>query len=139
MTMNVLPFSIIALTVAVSISSEARWKPQYADASQELRKWFYDMKVPGTDHRCCSQADGVRAERRWASDGSVEARYFADFEAYEQHSTVDSGWVSVPPETIIRGQPNLNGAPTVWWYMEGSPPYTAQSLRIRCFIDEPEA
>jgi hypothetical protein len=117
---------------------DARWKPQYADASPELRQWFYDMKVPGTKHRCCSQADGAKAERRWAADGAIEVRYFADFEAYEQHGTVDSGWVRVPGDVIIRGEPNLNGMPTVWWYTEGPSPFSAQSLHIRCFIDEAE-
>jgi hypothetical protein len=139
--MRLLPFSLIAVTVALVVSADARWKPQYADATEELqklRKWFYDMKVPGTDHRCCSQADGAKAARRWAKDGSIEVRYFADFEAYEQHDMVDSGWVRVPPEAIIHGQPNQNGAATVWWFQEGEPPYTAQSLRIRCFIDDPE-
>jgi hypothetical protein len=112
----------LVLMLVVSVT----WKPEYAQLNPELRQWFRDQKNPTTKVPCCSEADGSQAREDIRGE-----HYWVRFEA----RGIDSEWMPVPDETIIRGA-NRNGAPIVWWYFDNGVQNLA-NLRIRCFVPGP--
>lgn len=64
---------LLAATIALSVSPAlARWKPEYAQASPEIRHWFsHQYNAHGL--WCCDNADGHRYDEDYSinKDGSV--------------------------------------------------------------------
>ena len=75
-------------TLGIAASDAA--PPDNADPA--LHGWFESLKQPGSGVSCCSIADCRPVEYRLAADG---------YEAY-----LDTRWVHVPDDKIIRGMAN---------------------------------
>ncbi len=98
----------------------ARDNGQYAQADPAIGKWFRDQKNPVTGVHCCSEADGEYAE-----EDIRDGRYWTRW------PRGDGKWHEVPKAAVIN-DPNRNGAPVVWWYMENG------VTMIRCFAPGPK-
>ncbi len=114
---------LLALLLGLSATAEARelYKGQYAQVEPQIRKWFNDQLIPGSNQRCCSEADGVTAEPD-IRDGHHWVRFTAKM---PEGSEVDSGWMEVPDTAVLNG-PNLYKAPVVWWGWNNG-------IYIRCY------
>lgn len=124
--------SIILLVVllwvglATKASGREHYPGQYAQVDPKTRQWFRDQKVPGSDIKCCSEADGVFAEEEIRG-----THYWVRFVAKQYNdgaptTEIESGWMQVPDEAVIH-EPNRHGAAVVWWGWQ-------DRLFIRCFI-----
>ena len=65
--------ALAALMAAFSFSAQAKWKPEYAAASPELRKWYAEQHN-SKGGWCCDEADAeaYHGDYRILDDGSVE-------------------------------------------------------------------
>jgi hypothetical protein len=112
------------------VSAMATWRPEYAQMDPQDREWFRSQRNPTTNVPCCNEADGAKAQED-IIDGHYRARFTArkypastsDPLAFEE---VDSGWMDVPDDTVIK-QANRHGAPVVWWWWKDG------LLSIRCY------
>src|SRR2546423_136222 len=97
----------IALTCLHPIGSsvDARDLGQYAQADPKTRQWFRQQISPKTGGSCCNEADGIYAE-----EDIRNGHYWTRWEG-------SGGWQQVPDDVVIN-DPNRNGAPVVWWYVE---------------------
>ena len=112
---------------------------QYAQVDPAIGDWFKGQQVPNKGYPCCSEADGTKAEED-IRDGHLWTRFFYtsyDYTGVEEGEdakvteNLDSGWMEVPDDAIIRdGKPNPMGGPVVWYRTEGS---QGDVVRIRCF------
>ncbi len=124
----------ITILAAAPVLGVERYPGQYADVDPDVSAWFDSQTVPGTHSRCCSDADGTRAEEELR--GNRHWIWFVytrrDYSVYPPQVTdTPSGWREVPESTIIRdGQPSPTGTPIVWYY---TPDVAGKMLLIRCF------
>ena len=109
-----LPIGLLALLATVKCcerAAYARWKPEYAQQSPEVRQWFeglHDKK----GFMCCSNMDGVKLEDPdWEMSGN------------NYRVRIDGKWQDVPPDAVL-DIPNRFG-PAIVWRLNG---------KIRCFI-----
>lgn len=90
----------------MTLSTEARWKEQFANAPEAIKQWY------ATQHNkqggwCCDNADGHDFYGGYSlnQDGSVE------FDADGVHHTI--------PDYMVLNGPNPTGH-AVWWYVDKS-------------------
>ncbi len=101
------------LLALIPTLAQAEWKPQYAEAPQEVRDWYHSQEVnPEAQGRlnlpfksCCGSGDTFHTRFRLLNDGS---KYGAETYEYEQ----DGKWKLVPSDIIKRaktpdGRPKL--------------------------------
>jgi hypothetical protein len=93
----------------------ARDNGQYNSVSPEVRQWFRAQKSPKTGSLCCNEADGTYAE-----EDIRDGVYWTRFEL------TNGEWIPVPTDVVIK-DPNRNGAPVAWWYIQDG------KLQIRCY------
>ncbi len=105
-------------------ASQAReqYPGQYKDVTKDVQEWFRSQRNPKSGAHCCTEADGVYAEEDIRND-----RYWVRFDACNLSTgCTKTGWIPVPPDAVIYDA-NRNGAPVVWWYIEGG------QYRVRCY------
>jgi hypothetical protein len=113
---------VIALAF-IATAAEARWKPQYASAPQEIQDWYRNAELTEAAQRrfgfksCCAKSDVVRTRFRPSADGD-------DGWDYLDGDT----WRRVPPDIVHEdkfapgGQPILfavDGKPTCFFKPSG--------------------
>ena len=104
---------------------------QYAQGDPAIGQWFREQRSPKTHIPCCSEADGtkaredIRGEHYWTRF-IAQAHEGSGVKNSPVGGEVDSDWMEVPDDVVIHG-PNLNGAPTVWYFFENG------ALKIRCY------
>lgn len=133
---------------------EARWRPEYAQNSPEIQRWFQEQHVPPSKDYptgggyCCTDADGeaveedIRDSHYWVKAGG------AAYKRTEQTNELATGakilppdgmdadgWVPVPDNVVIH-EPNKFGRPVVWWYRSAKPDGTWK-MSIRCYAPGP--
>lgn len=106
-----------AALLVMATESAARDFGQYQNVDPATRQWFRSQRNPTTGGLCCSEADGTYAE-----EDIRDGHYWARFE----FRGMATDWMPVPDDAVIR-DPNKNGAPVVWWFVEGG------QLKIRCY------
>src|SRR3954470_14885104 len=84
---------VLALAMALAPSIGAAEPPANADPA--LRPWFESLKQPGTGVSRCSISDCRPVQYRLANDGD--------------EALIDTGWVHVPQDKVLRHQPNPLG------------------------------
>lgn len=107
---------------------------EFAQYTDHERKWLRDQKIPNTNDRCCSEADGTKAQEDM-KDGQYLVSFTACKYPYDEDTETQSvdpecretGWIVVPAAAVIKG-PNEFGRPVVWWYGE------LNAIQVRCFI-----
>jgi len=120
-----------AATAAVTLCLSSLWGTphareqypgQYRDVAKDVQEWFRSQRNPKTGGHCCNEADGVYAEEEIRHD-----RYWVRFEACSLATgCTRTNWIPVPPDAVIY-DPNRNGSPVVWWYVE------SDQYKIRCY------
>lgn len=96
--------AFVSLFILAMCIASATWKPEYAQNSPEVQKWF------STQHNakgewCCNESDGHRfyGTYNFQPDGSIIA--------------IDNGMEYViKAEYVLRGH-NPTGA-AVWWFLD---------------------
>lgn len=132
----------------------ARWRPEYAQNSPEIQRWFREQTVPPSPAYpsgggyCCTDADGeaveedIRNGQYWVKAGGTV--YATDKKTYEMGTGQElappdgmdkDGWVPVPDAVVIK-EPNKFGRPVVWWY-RGINPDGTWKMSIRCYAPGP--
>jgi hypothetical protein len=105
---------IIAIIIAVLVSSVSLARDDGRYATSQLKSWFDGL----TSHKglCCSFADGQSVQDvDWESSNGQYRVYI-----YGQ-------WILVPADAVVT-VPNKFGLAVVWPYIEGT------EVKIRCFI-----
>jgi hypothetical protein len=89
---------------ALTISAEARWKEQYANAPDAVRQWYTAQRNKNGTW-CCDQADGHAFYGSYSldRDGGIE------FDAGGVHHKL--------PSYMVLDGPNPTGH-AVWWYTD---------------------
>jgi hypothetical protein len=111
-----LPTGLIVLSLAMALPPRITVAEPPADADPALRPWFESLKQPGTGVSCCSISDCRPVQYRLANDG------------YE--ALIDSGWIHVPEDRVLRHQPNPLGRAVLC--------RSPASGTIFCFVPGPE-
>lgn len=107
-------------SICINTSLNAKWRQYMAQVfTPQEQEWFYNQKIPGTNNRCCSVADGT-----FALEDIRNGHYWTKFhykvysnddedesELLEEH---DTDWIQVPDNLVIN-EPNKNGVPAVWY------------------------
>lgn len=88
----------------MTLSAEARWKEQYANAPDAIKQWYAAQRNKNGGW-CCDSADGHAFYGKYAvnKDGSVE------FDANGMHHKL--------PDYMVLSGPNPTGH-AVWWYTD---------------------
>lgn len=125
--------SILIWSPLLAPIASARWTPQvaaqFAQWSDEDRRWLRNQLSPATHINCCSEADGSTVEediRCEELDGAPRCHYRIRFDL------TNGEWREVPDEIVIH-DPNRHGAPVVWWYWQYAPDGTQQRVLFRCY------
>lgn len=94
---------IIRMTITIIIA--VTWKPEYAQQyTPQQSEWISKQKIPGTQNRCCSTADGDSEIQEDIRDGHYWAR----------SRNTDNQWVQISDNAIIN-EPNELGHAIAWW------------------------
>src|SRR5262245_46310394 len=116
---------VVGLCLALSWNpsyAREKYPGQFADVNPAVREWFNSQRNPKNGAHCCTEADGVHAEEDIRHD-----RYWVRFDACNLATgCTTTDWIPVPPDAVIYN-PNRNGAPVVWWYVESG------QYKIRCY------
>ena len=96
-------FGALAILCCSSLSVQAKWKADYANADPGIKQW-YSAQRNKNGGWCCDNADGhdFYGDYKLDTDGSVE------FDADGVHH-------KLPPFMVLNG-PNPTGH-AVWWYI----------------------
>jgi hypothetical protein len=87
---------MLATAILSPAASQAKWKPQYASNSPEIRDWYKSRKLTDAAAKrfafssCCDGSDKVETQFR------VDKTTGGDKWYYQQ----DGRWVEVPPDVI---------------------------------------
>lgn len=111
--LRLLVLLVIVILIAPALARDLDGRYQNADPS--VRNWFRSQKSPKTGNLCCNEADGVYAE-----EDIRNGEYWTRFDK------TNGEWIPVPSDVVIR-DPNRNGAPVAWWYVENG------AIKIRCY------
>jgi hypothetical protein len=106
---------IMLVLLFICLPVLARDNGHYTSVSPEIRQWFRAQKSPKTGSLCCNEADGTYAE-----EDIRDGVYWTRFELTKGE------WIPVPADVVIK-DPNRNGAPVAWWYIQDG------KLQIRCY------
>jgi hypothetical protein len=102
----------VLLAGALSNQADARWKPEYASAPQEVQDWYRNAELtPQAQQRfpfksCCEHADVVKTQFRVNRATSGDEWYWLDGET----------WRRVPDDIIHWGETAPNKQPTLFVY-----------------------
>jgi len=103
--------SVLALLVLLlSVSAEAKWKPEYADLDPKIKEFYHDSH---------------NAKGEWCCDESDGHPYYGNIDFHPDGSITvyrDGQSVTLPDYMVLR-KPNPTGH-AVWWY---------NSVRDYCF------
>jgi hypothetical protein len=100
----------VLLAGALSNQADARWKPEYASAPQEVQDWYRNAELtPQAQQRfpfksCCEHADVVKTQFRVNRATSGDEWYWLDGET----------WRRVPDDIIHWGETAPNKQPTLF-------------------------
>ena len=98
------------LAGALSSQADARWKPEYASAPQEVQDWYRNAQLtPQAQMRfafksCCEHADVVKTQFRVNKSTSGDEWYWLDGE----------NWRRVPDDIIHWGETAPSKQPTLF-------------------------
>jgi hypothetical protein len=91
-----LSYLTLAIVILLPVASQARWKPQYASAPQEVQDWYKSRKL--------TEAAAKRFAFKSCCDGSdkVETQFRVDRATGEDkwYYQKDGQWMEVPPDVI---------------------------------------
>lgn len=91
-----LSYLTLAIVILLPVASQARWKPQYASAPQEIQDWYKSRKL--------TEAAAKRFAFKSCCDGSdkVETQFRVDRATGEDkwYYQKDGQWMEVPPDVI---------------------------------------
>jgi hypothetical protein len=91
-----LSYLMLAIVTLLPVASQARWKPQYASAPQEVQDWYKSRKL--------TEAAAKRFAFKSCCDGSdkVETQFRVDRATGEDkwYYQKDGQWMEVPPDVI---------------------------------------
>jgi hypothetical protein len=139
-----LPFLLIPI---VSAYGRELYPGQYVRVPPEIKEWFRNQKIPGTEATCCSESDGVYGEQD-VRNGKYWTRFVIEYRAYDCTAAnpggcLDKGikteqidWIPVPEHVIIRNTKNPYFNPIIWWMREEGMP---NGVRIRCYVPAPDS
>jgi hypothetical protein len=91
-----LSYLTLAIVILLPVASQAKWKPQYASAPQEVQDWYKSRKL--------TEAAAKRFAFKSCCDGSdkVETQFRVDRATGEDkwYYQKDGQWMEVPPDVI---------------------------------------
>lgn len=108
--------AIMATLLAIGFSSpaHARWKPEYAQLSIEMQRWFMGLRNK-KNMSCCADADGYKP---------TDQDIIWDTKDQKYRVKIDGEWVTVDDEAKL-DVPNKVGRAIVW---------VRPDKTIRCFL-----
>src|SRR4030088_2915930 len=112
-----LVYLLLASATLLPATSQAKWKPQYASNSPEIRDWYKSRKLTDAAAKrfafksCCDCSDKVETQFR------VD-RATGDDKWYYQK---DGQWTEVPPDVMWWYERSAPGKP-VMFALNGKPP-----------------
>jgi hypothetical protein len=98
---------------------------RFAQLDPASRQWLRSQQSPKTGGNCCNEADGEYAEE------DIRGGHF-----WTRWPRGNGKWHQVPDDVVIH-DPNRNGAPVVWWYLETNSQTGEHELKIRCYAPGP--
>ncbi len=104
--------------VAMMLSAEARWKPEYAQLPQSVREWYKAQELTPAAQEifhfksCCANSDVVRTEFRVTKASGNDEWWWLDGES--------ETWRRIPDYVINWGRSAPDGKPTMF-ALEGMP------------------
>jgi hypothetical protein len=111
-----LVYFVLGAATLLPVASQAKWKPQYASAPQEVQDWYKSRKLTDAAAKrfafksCCDGSDKVETQFR------VD-RATGDDKWYYQK---DGQWTEVPPDVIWWDEHSPTGE-TVMFALDGKP------------------
>jgi hypothetical protein len=111
-----LVYFVLGAATLLPFASQAKWKPQYASAPQEVQDWYKSRKLTDAAAKrfafksCCDGSDKVETQFR------VD-RATGDDKWYYQK---DGQWTEVPPDVIWWDEHSATGE-TVMFALDGKP------------------
>ena len=105
----VLAASVLVLIVCKVDFANARWKPEFSQASQSSIDWYESRTLtPEAEarfhfHSCCAQSDSVKTKFKVGGTGNDEWFWLDDGE-----------WRKVPQDIIHQDEHNPNGEATLF-------------------------
>jgi hypothetical protein len=104
---------IVALScVSMVKCARSEWKPQYAQASPEVRSWYREAELTEAAKgrfpfkNCCDHADVVRTQFRVDRASGGDEWFYLD----------GGTWKRIPPDIIHWGKSAPDGRPTLFIY-----------------------
>jgi hypothetical protein len=91
-----LSYLMLATAILLPVASQAKWKPQYASAPQEVQDWYKSRKLTDAAAKrfafksCCDGSDKVETQFR-VDRATGEDKWY-----YQK----DDQWIEVPPDVI---------------------------------------
>ena len=111
----------IAWFVAMRTGAYAHWRPEYAQASPDVRNWFKSQRAPTTNVPCCDISDGEFAEEDIRYDEKGVGHFWTRWSKHLE-------WMLVPDDVVIQ-EPNKWGRPVVFWAEDS----VNNVMYIRCY------
>ena len=111
-----LVYFVLGAATLLPVASQAKWKPQYASAPQEVQDWYKSRKLTDAAAKrfafksCCDGSDKVETQFR------VD-RATGDDKWYYQK---DGQWTEVPPDVIWWDELSPTGE-AVLFALDGKP------------------
>jgi hypothetical protein len=106
--------AVLLLTILCCSPAHTRWKPEYAQLSIELQRWFMSLRNK-KNMSCCADADGYRPTDEDVTWDTHNQKY---------RVKIDGQWVVVDDEAKL-DVPNKVGRAIVW---------VRPDKTIRCFL-----
>jgi hypothetical protein len=111
-----LSYLMLATATLLPIASQARWKPQYASAPQEVQDWYKSRKLTDAAAKrfafksCCDGSDKVETQFR-VDRATGEDKWY-----YQK----DDQWIEVPPDVIWWDEHSPTGE-AIMFAVDGKP------------------
>jgi hypothetical protein len=111
-----LSYLMLAAMSLMPVASQARWKPQYAAASQEVQDWYKSRKLTDAAAKrfafksCCDGSDKVETQFR-VDRATGEDKWY-----YQK----DGQWIEVPPDVIWWDEHSPTGE-AIMFAVDGKP------------------
>jgi hypothetical protein len=111
-----LAYLVLATATLLPAASQARWKPQYASAPQEVQDWYRSRKLTDAAAKrfafrsCCDGSDKVETQFRVDRATGDDKWYYKK----------DDQWLEVPPDVIWWDEHSPTGE-AVLFAIDGKP------------------
>jgi hypothetical protein len=111
-----LVYLLLASATLLPATSQAKWKPQYASNSPEIRDWYKSRKLTDAAAKrfafksCCDGSDKVETQFRVDKTTGDDKWYYQK----------DGQWVEVPPDVIWWDEHSPTGE-AVLFALDGKP------------------